>query len=348
MNVSLSNKDKLALISNLATMLSSGIPIIDAIDSMMLESKGNLRKILEQLKHDLSEGRTISRSLEASPKAFDPVTLNLIKAAEEAGTLDTTLKDIVSHLKKDMAFNSTVKGALAYPAFVVAVFVLVLLVILTFVIPRVAQVFGGLRVELPIATKVLMSISSTLLAYYPFLIIGAVVAGVLLAVLFRTHKRALINALLSLPLLRQLGRQMDLARLTRSLSLLLGSGIPIMEALELSEHVVVKREVLAALQRARNAVSTGHPLSDGLRDPHHPVIPGMMLRIIQAGEVSGSLEHSLQELSEYFEDQVQNTLKTTTTLIEPIMLVVIGLLVGGMMLAIIAPIYNLMSQINVR
>lgn len=344
-NLTLSGKDRLALISNLATMLASGIPIIEAIDSMMEESKGNLRKILEQLRQDLSDGRTISSSLAKSPKAFDPVTVNLIKAAEEAGTLDTTLKDMVGAIKRELEFSSNVKGALAYPVFIGVVFMSVLLLILTFVIPRISKVFTSLRVDLPPTTEALIWTSNFLMDNWLYLLGGVVVAAVALALLYQAKKRAMIDALLSFPLLKKLGRQMDLVRLTRSLSLLLNSGIPILEAIELSRHVVVKREILAALDRAKVAVNSGRPLSDGLKGQDH-VVPAMMLRIVEAGERSGSLERSMGEMSEYFETEVNNTLKATTTLIEPLMLVVIGLMVGAMMLSIIAPIYNLMGQVN--
>lgn len=344
-SLTLGGKERLTFVSNLATMLTAGIPIMDAIDSMLEDAHGNQRRLLEQLRRDLGDGRTVSDSLARAPKAFDPVTINLIRASEQAGTLDTTLKDMVGNIKKELEFNSNIRGALTYPLFVSVVFVGVILLILAFVIPRIAKVFTSLHVPLPITTKILIWASDTLLNYYPFLIVGAAGLIVLVVVLFQTQRRALANFFLSLPLLRRLGRQIDLARLTRSLGLLLASGIPIVEALELAQHVVVKREVLEVLERARAAVSAGRPLSDGFQGSHH-VIPPMMLRMIEAGETSGGLEQAMQELSEYFEEQVAASLKTMTTLMEPVMLVVIGLLVGGMMLSIIAPIYSLIGQVN--
>ncbi|HSX00906.1 MAG TPA: type II secretion system F family protein [Candidatus Saccharimonas sp.] len=345
MSLRLSGKDKLALVSNLGTMLSSGIPIIEAVDSMLEEAKGNLRAVLLLLKADLSEGRTVSVSLARSPKAFDPVMVNLVKAAEEAGTLDETLKDMVDSIKKEMEFSSNIRASLAYPTFICVVFMGVLVLILSFVIPRVSKIFVSLHVPLPITTKVMFWVSTFMLAYWPYLLGGLIAAIVAVVVLFERNRRQVINALYSLPLLRRLGRAIDLARLTRSLSQLLHAGLPIVEALELAKNVVNKREVVAVVAHTQEVVSTGHPLASGLK-AGRKVVPGMMLRIVEAAETSGTLETAMQDLNEYFEAQVDSTLRTMTTLLEPILLVVIGVMVGGMMISIIGPIYGLIGQVN--
>lgn len=346
-NVRLSNTDKLSLISNLGTMLGSGIPILDCVDSMLAEVKGSQKKILEILKNDLGQGKTISESFSRSPNAFDPVTLNLIKAAEEAGTLDTTLKDLSISIKKDIEFSDKIKAALTYPAFVFVIFSGVLLMILTFVIPRIATVFSRLKVTLPLPTKILIFISGLITSYWPvWIALGIlIIAGVLL--FYRYQKRRLVNFLYSLPLLNKLARLIDLTRFTRSMGLLLSSGIPITEALTLSENVVSKKEIGQLIQESEKTVASGKKISDVLLE-HRNILPGIMLRIIEAGEKSGTLEKSMQELSDYFENEVSNQLKTITTLLEPVMLVVIGILVGGMMLSIIAPIYQLIGDIRTR
>jgi type II secretory pathway component PulF len=345
MSLRLSGKEKLALVSNLGTMLSSGIPIIEAVDSMLEETKGNLRAILVLLREDLSQGHTVSSSFERSPKAFDPVMINLIKAAEEAGTLDATLKDMVGSIKKEMEFSSNIKASMAYPAFVSAVFVAVLAMILAFVIPRVAKIFTSLHVPLPLPTRIMIGASDILVHYWPFILGGAVALAIGVVVVFQQRRQQVINALYSLPFLRRLGRLIDLARLTRSLSLLLRSGIPITEALTLSKNVVNKQEIRAVIQHTHEVVNAGHSLSDGFK-AGRKVVPAMMLRIIDAAENSGTLEAAMQDLSDYFESEVASTLKAVTTLLEPVLLVVIGLMVGGMMLSIIGPIYGLIGQVN--
>lgn len=345
MNVTLSNKDKLTLISNLATMLSAGIPILEAIESLLEESKGNMRKVLLLLRDSLNEGKPISQALLQAPKVFDPVTLNLIQAAEESGTLETTLKDLTKNIKKQIAFNDRLKGSLTYPMFVMAIFVLVLVVILAFVVPRIAKVFGGLRVELPPATQFMITISNALLTYWPYIIAGFAVLVVLMIVLYKLKRRAFINALLRLPGLSKLGRKIDLTHFTHSMGQLLKAGIPVAEALSLSERTVVKKEIVATVRSTREGVLAGKSLTEGLR-LKKGIIPPLMIRSIETAERSGTLESAMRELSDYFEEQVDRNLKTVTTLIEPIMLVVIGLLVGGMMLAVIAPIYSLITQIK--
>lgn len=346
-SVKISSKDKLTIISNLGTMLTAGIPIMETVDSMLEDTSGNQKKILTSLREDLVQGKSIADSFSNFPNAFDPVTINLIRAAEKAGNLDTTLKDLTINIKKEIEFNDKVKSALTYPLFVIVIFVAVLTLMLVFVIPRISSVFKRLNVTLPLPTKILITISDAVLAYtVPTLIVIAVLI-VLSIFLFKTQKKRFVNALLSLPLLRGLARGIDLTRFNRSMALLLSSGLPIMEALSLSANVVNKKEVFHLIERSEQAVSTGKNLSEGLKG-HKKIIPGVMVRIIQAGEKSGTLEKSMQDLADYFDEEVSNKLKALSTLLEPIMLVVIGLLVGAMMLAVIAPIYNLIGSISSR
>lgn len=344
-NIALSSKDKLSLISDMATMLSAGIPILESVESLLETAKGNQQKILLQLKKDLEQGMNMSESFARFPKAFDPVTINLIHAAEEAGTLDATLKDLIVNIKKDIEFNDKVKGALAYPLVVFGVFCVVLIAILVFVIPRIGQVFSTMRIDMPLPTRILIAVSSFLLNYTLFVIAGFILLVVGLIVLYRSKRQALLNVIFSLPLVSILIRQIDLTRFARSMALLLASGIPVVEALELSNHVVSKKEITKVINYSHDKVSAGQELSEGFNH-FKKIIPSIMVRITEAGEKTGTLDKSMQELADYFDYQVSNTLKTLTVLLEPIMLVVIGLMVGGVMLSIIAPIYGLISQIT--
>lgn len=354
--IRIADKDKLAFIGNLATMLGAGIPILEAIDSLQAESTGSSRRFLGLMHDMLSDGRPLSEAFAAAPQAFDPVTVNLIKAGEEAGTLEASLRDIARNIKRETAFRDHLRSSLTYPAFVMATFAGVLLLILTFVVPRLSKVFSGLRVELPAATRLLIQVSDLLLAHY-LLIIGLLAGTVVLVVaLYRAKRRAVINALLSLPMLRKLGLQIDLTRFTHSLGTLLRAGVPIVDALELSEDVTTKPAVRAMVRDCRRLVTAGQPLSEGMRLHkagagglgHGGVVPAMMIQIVEAAEASGTVDTTMQELSRHFETQVRQSLKTFATLIEPVALVVVGVLVGGMMLAVIAPIYGLINQIRTR
>jgi len=345
--LSLSTSEKLNIIGNLGTLLSSGIPILEAVDSLLEETKGNTTKILENLKEDLNQGKTIAYSLTRHPKAFDPITVNLIKAAEEAGTLETALKDLTLSIKKDIDFAGKVKGSMVYPIVVLVVLFAVILLNLFFVIPRVSQVFARLTVQIPLPTKILIFISNFANDNLIFVIAASIFLIIAIVITFNVKKSLITNYVFSLPLISKLIMEIDITRFTRSMSLLLKSGLPIDEALKLSEDVTSKREIKKAIEESKKQVDMGKTLSSGLKK-HKKVIPGFMIRITEAGEKSGTLEKSMQELSNQFEDRVENRLKILTTLIEPFLLLVVGLLVGGLMLAIIAPIYNLIGQIGQR
>lgn len=343
--VSLSASEKVGLISNLSTMLSAGIPILDAIKSMEEDSKGGAKIILDTLLEDLTQGRRVNYTLAKFPGVFDKVTVNVVKASEEAGTLDVTLKDLRESITKQNEFNDKVRSALLYPMFIIVLFTLVLLINLIYVIPKVAQVFRSLHVALPLPTQILIFVSDLMLKYtFPFLAgVGIFLLG--LYILFTKKRNFVLNIIFSLPLISELVKLIDLTRLTRSLHLLLTSGIPITQALLLTEDVAARKETVEVLRTSEQMVTTGKPFSAGLKTKKG-YIPSIMIKLIEAGEKTGSLDKSLQDISEYFDYQVTKTLMTLTSLLEPIMLVVVGIMVGAMMISIIAPIYGLISQIG--
>jgi type II secretory pathway component PulF len=344
-NTTLSANDKITLISNLHTMLNSGIPILETVESLLEDSKGGQKKLLETMRLDLGQGQHMYVTFEKFPKMFDKVTVNIIKASEESGTLDTALEDLVRSIRKDIEFNDRIRSALIYPVFIMGVFVLVMIIILVVVVPRISTVFTRLNVTLPLATVVMISMSNIVLNYTIPLIIGAAAIFAGIGYIYKQNKIFLIRLLTSLPIVSLLSQQIDLTRFTRSLYLLLTAGIPITVALELTQQVVIKKNIQNAIKHAKTVVFGGKKLSEGLKDSKK-VIPPVMIKIIEAGERSGSLDKAMLDVSEYLDYQVSGTLKTVTALIEPIMLVGVGFLVGGMMMAIIAPIYQLIGQVG--
>lgn len=345
--IHISGSDKLSLISNLSTMLSAGIPILETVDSLLEDAKGHVKRVLEVLREDLTQGRQVHTAFSKFPNIFDKVTVNIIKASEEAGTLDTTLNDIKENIKKEMEFSDKVRSALIYPVVILIVFAAVLLGILTFVIPRISKVFSTLRIDLPLPTRIMIILSDLILKYtVPSVgVVSIVLIG--LYFLYKSNKKLVLVVFSSLPFISDLVRQIDLTRFSRSLYLLLYSGIPITVAMELAQDVVVKKEVERAIYHSMEVILAGKKLSDGFRD-RKKIFPSIMIKITEAGEKTGTLEKSMHDISEYMDYQVSKTLKTVTALIEPVMLVFVGLLVGGMMLAIIAPIYGLISQVSNR
>ncbi len=346
-NISLSNSEKLGILSDLATMLAAGIPLLESVDALLEDAKGNQKKFLEVLRSDLTQGKHVYFTFSKFPNVFSPVTTSIVKASEEAGTLDVTLKDLKVNLKKDIEFSDQVKSAFIYPMFIVFVFFAVLLMILVVVIPKISTVFQRLRVELPLPTKILIFVSDAILSQTILVILGALIFGFAVFYLYKKKKRLLLRSFINLPVISGLSKSIDLTKFSRNLYLLLNAGIPITSALELTEHVVVNREIEQNIRYAKEAVISGRKLSEGFKNKKE-IFPSIMIRITEAGERSGSLDKSMLEISEFLDYQVVGKLKTATSLLEPILLVVIGALVGGMMLSIIAPIYGLIGQVGGR
>lgn len=346
-NISLSNKDKIALLGNLSTMLGAGISILETIDSLLEDSKGNQKKMLEVLRADLVQGKHMYACFAKFPKTFDKVTTNIIKASEEAGTLDVTLKDIKSHLQKEMEFMDKIRSAMVYPIMIFIVFLLVLIMILVFVMPKMAAVFSRMKADLPLPTKIMIGTSAFILQYYVFILIGLGIMLALLIVLYKTKKQLLMSVFYSLPLVSDLVKQIDLTRFSRSMALLLSAGLTVTSALELCEEVVWRRDVARMINHTKTTVLSGKRLSEGMRD-YKGLVPMLMIKILEAGERTGSLDTSLQDISVNMDYEVTRALNMLTTMLEPIMLIFIGGVVGGMMLSIIAPIYQLIGQVGNR
>lgn len=345
--LTIKNNDKLALLGNLSTMITAGIPILETVDSLLEDSKGNTKRVLEVMREDMIQGQHLYTSFAKFPDVFDKVTVNVLKASEEAGTLDVTLKDLKAQIQKEMEFNDKVKAALIYPIIIIIVFMGVLLLILTVVIPKISTVFSRLNVKLPLPTRFLIFLSNLLLNYtIPVLVIIGV-SIIFMIFIYKAQKRRVLNVLYSTPFIANLVKEIDLARFSRSMYLLLTSGITITNALELSQEVVKRRDIAQSIRHAQDTVLGGKNLSQGFKD-QRKVFSSIIIKIVEAGEKTGTLDKSMQDISEQQDYRVTNSLKALTTLLEPVMLVGVGILVGGVMLSIIAPIYGLIGQVSSR
>ncbi len=343
--ISLSTSEKIGIIANLSTMLAAGIPILDAVSSLIEDARGNSKKLLEVLHDDLLQGSHVYMTFAKFPKVFNKVTINVIKASEEAGSLETSLSDLKDNIKKEAEFSDKIKSAMVYPTLIMFVFFGVLTMILVVVVPKIATVFGRLSVDLPLPTKVLIFVSNLLLQNTLVFLGGLSLTIVSLVFLVKKKKDLIFSLLSHLPVVSTLVREIDLTRFTRSLYLLLIAGLPITQALELAQDVIMKKSMVKMIIRSREMVLSGKTLSAGLRESKGSV-PSLMIKLIEVGEKSGTLDKSLKDISEFLDYQVTNTLRTLTVLLEPIMLLFVGVCVGGMMLAIIAPIYGLIGQVG--
>lgn len=345
--ITLSNSEKLSLIMSLATMLSAGIAILEVVDSLAEDAKGNSKKLLLTLREDIISGNQIHTSFAKYPKVFNKITVNIIKAAEQGGTLDTTLKDIRKNIQDEIEFADKIKSALLYPILIMIVFVGVILMILTVVMPKIALVFGQLKVPLPLPTKILIFLSNLLIHQTIFVLVGLGIIVGSIIFLFETRRNQFLGVIFSLPIISTIVREVDLTRFARSLSLLLASGIPIISALELSQDVIMRNDIRTVIGKSREMVLSGKKLSEGLKLAKGK-IPTIMIKIIEAGERTGSLDRSMQDISAYLDYEVTSNLKTFTTLLEPILLVLVGVAVGSIMLSIIGPIYSLIGKVGAR
>lgn len=345
-SVKISAKEKIQLFGNLGTMLAAGVPILEAVTSLLEEAKNNTKTILITLKEDLEAGQVIHNSFEKFPRSFDKVTVNLIKAAEKAGTLETALKDIQEGIRKEMEFADKIRSALMYPIFVIFVFIGVMLMMLIVVIPRISKVFTRLNADLPIATKLMIYASDFLIYQWHWALTGVGIITVVIALLLRYQRDALLSIIFSLPLISGLIRQIDTTRFARSMYLLLNSGLPIVTALELAEDVMSKKEMRKLIENARIMVVSGNRFADGLKTKQK-LMSGMTIKLIEVGEKTGTLNKSMKDISDSLDYEVTKDLETATGLLEPIMLVFVGLVVGGMMMSIIGPIYGLISDVQI-
>lgn len=343
--VKLKGTEKLELIGSFATMLGSGISILEMVKSLSEDTKGGQRIILDEMRDDLTQGKRIYVTFAKFPKVFDHVSVNVIRASEEAGTLDVALRDLRTTLQKDMEFSDKIRSAVMYPAFIILVFIGILFMILTFVIPKISTVFLQLNVPLPTATRIMIFLSDIVVKHTLWFGLGLATVGAIIYYLLNNKRKQILEFFYRLPMISTLVMQIDVTNFARNLSVLLMSGLPITQALELVSEVVIRSRMEKLLLNARNMVLAGRSLSEGFHSDKGAV-PSIVIKLVEAGEKTGSLDKSLQEISEYFDYKVTYTLKTLTALLEPVMLVLVGAAVGGMMLAIIAPVYGLISQIG--
>jgi type II secretory pathway component PulF len=345
--INISGEDKLSFLSNLGTMLQAGISIVEAVDSLAEDATGNMKLLLIQLKADLEQGKQVNESLGQFTKIFNKVNINIIKASEESGTLEKVLKDMKETMMREMEFQDKVKGAMAYPFFVMIVFTLVLVGMLFGIVPKIGTVFKSLNMPLPLPTRVLIYMSDMLVNNTFKIVIGVITWNGFLYWLFKAKREFVLNILFKLPGVSGMVQDIDLTKFTRSMALLMSSGIPITSALELTLDVVIKPQVRLAISDAYQVVMQGGRFSQGL-SKRGKLFPGVLRKMIEVGEKTGSLDKSLQEASEFLDYQTSKKIKTMTTLMEPMMLVGVAVLVGGMMLSIVAPIYGLIGSIGAK
>ncbi len=345
---SVSVSEKAAFCRFLATMLRAGLPISEAIEIIRKEAENKkLRKILADVSFQTRKGSSLSVILSKYPKDFDPVFLTIVKAGEESGSLDKAFDYLALQLLATHEISQKVKGALVYPAVIVLAMVANAVVMIAFVLPKISEVFSNLSLELPTATRLILGFGE-FVRKNTLLVIGIVVLilfVMLLLLLIRSTRTAILGFIARLPLVKKLMGQIDVSRFSRTLSTLLASGVPILPALDVSADTLTQPALKKQAKAFGEGVAAGESLSSVLLKGKK-VFPQVMVQTIRAGEKSGSLEVVLRELAEFYEREVDYSLKRLTSVLEPILMIIIGVAVGAMVVLMVVPIYSIVGSMQ--
>lgn len=331
----------------LATMLSVGLPLTEALSNLAAQNQGQFKEIIQAISHDVQTGVALSEAMSRWPAAFDGLYVNLVRAGEASGKADETLNKLADMLEANLDFKAKVKGAMIYPAVVVTAMGGIGVFMLTSIIPKIAEVYKEFGAELPLPTRILIAISDFLRNYTAFLL---VILAVFLYFTGRTLRKNptseyLINNLMfKMPVMGPLSAEITLAIVCRTLSTLLASGVAILDALKLVAKVIANNYFRAGLTAAATAVEKGLPLSLALR--RNPDFPLMVSQLLAIGEETGTVDQSLGRLAGFYQDSAERKIKVLTTLLEPIMILLMGGMVAGLALAVLLPMFNLVNVIK--
>jgi type IV pilus assembly protein PilC len=343
----ISTKDKVLFSRQLATLINSGLPISQSLEALLDQTDNKkFKQVIADIRQTVEGGSSLSEALKRHPDQFSTTFISLVAAGEQSGTLDKALLRLSTQQEKDQQINSKIRGAMIYPIIVLLVIIAVLVMMLIKVVPQVSSVYKDLNRPVPFITQMLLNMSSAITHFWWVFIV--VIAGIVVWIRRYTKtptgKRQKERLLMTIPLVKVLTEKIYMARFTRTLGTLIGTGVPLLESLKTVEGAIGNSIVAEDIAHAAEEVKGGAALSTPLSESEHfPILVPQMVRI---GEQTGNLDEMLDKLATYFEEEVDELVKNLSTLIEPIMMVVLGLLVGGMILAVLGPIYSLIGQIQ--
>ena len=344
----ISTSDKASFCRFMGTMLKSGMSVPDAVEIIRQESKNKrLQKVLADLSYQSKKGKSISSVLEQYPEDFDRVFLTMVKVGEESGTLEKTFEYLSVQLITSHELAQKIKGSLMYPAVIVVAMMGNGILMAVFVLPRLASAFLKLDVPLPAYTRILLN-AGQFFGKNPILVIGGAIGGGLLFfsfIIIKPTRKIIIKLLSKAPVVKNVVKDIDIARYSRTLSTLLKSGVPIIESLDVSSEAVTSPSMKAETEGFSEQVAKGQALSD-IMTAKKTVFPSIMVQTIRAGEKSGSMEQVLSEVADFYEKEVEFSLKNMTSLIEPVLMLLIGVVVGVMVIMMIAPIYSIIGGLQ--
>jgi len=327
----------------LATLLGAGLPLVQSLTTLIAQtSHPQLKTILSRVREEVNEGNSFSQTMTHYPQVFPAFYLNMVRAGEASGTLHLVLERLADFSEKQQALKGRVQAALAYPLFMFLIGSVVLFFLVTFVVPNVTRIFDEMHQTLPLITILLIGVSRFLETFWWVIVAGLIGAFVALKYfLSKTQKgRTLLDrTLLALPVIGPMNRKMAVARFSRTLGTLLESGVPLLASLEIVRNIVGNSLISAAIQKAGNDVREGQNLSAPLA--RSGLFPTIAVEMISVGEQSGNLEPMLYRIAEAYEKEVESSITMLTSLLEPIMILVMGLAVGFIVVSILLPIFEM-------
>lgn len=340
-------KDLAVFTRQFATMVNAGLPLVQCMDILASQTENErFQGIQKQVMFDVESGSTLSEALGKHPDTFDNLFVNMVDAGETGGILDTILVRLAEYIEKAESLKRKVKGAMTYPAVVSVVAIATTVFMLVFIIPSFASVFDQFGSELPAPTKVVMGLSNFLQNYWWMavgVVIGAVV-GIKRYYVTTQGRYVLDKLMLKSPVFGNVLLKASVARFSRTLSTLIGSGVPILTALEITSRTAGNKVVELEIMDTRGSIREGETIAAPLKDSI--VFPPMVVQMIAVGEETGALDKMLEKIAAFYDDEVNTAVETLTSVIEPIMIVVMGTLVGGMVISMYLPLFKLANAVS--
>jgi type IV pilus assembly protein PilC len=342
-----SQKELAIFTRQFSVMIDAGLPLVQCLEILGSQQENKaFQKVLLQVRQDVESGSSLADALRKHPRVFDDLFCNMIAAGEAGGILDTILQRLSQYIEKAVKLKAAVRSAMVYPVAVISIAVLVVWVILWRVIPTFASLFEGLGASLPLPTRITIALSNFIGAWW-WLMIGSVIAGIILT--NRYHKtyrgrRHLDALLLRIPVLGGVLRKIAVARFCRTLATLVSSGVPILEGLEITAHTSGNAIVEDAIMATRRSVEEGKTIAEPLKSSD--VFPSMVVQMVAVGEQTGALETMLSMVADFYEDEVDEATANLLSLLEPIMIVILGGVIGGIVISMYMPMFDLITKIG--
>ncbi len=341
-------RDMVVFSRQFATMIQSGVPILQSLQILSEQTENpKLKRKLYEIKNDVESGSSLYDALSKHRDVFDDLYINMVNAGETGGVLDVVLERLAGYIEKAASLKSKVKGAMIYPAVVVTVAVVVITIILLFVIPTFEKMFADFGAALPLPTQIVISLSRWVKANIFYLfggIVGFIMGFRFLYKKSERVKRVVDRWVLFLPVFGPLLRKVAVARFSRTFSTMISSGVPILYALDIVAKTAGNKTIELGVLEAKKSISEGQSLSQPLEDTG--VFPPMVIHMISIGESTGALDSMLQKIADFYDDEVDVAVSALTSLIEPLMIVFLGIVIGGLVISMYLPIFKIAGVVS--